>query len=58
MRQFARKEATCDCGTRDLLPTQSRSQGMIPLKVGTLHDILSEVAQARSITVESLIDVV
>ena len=26
-----------------------------PLKVGTLHDILSEVAQARSITVESIV---
>lgn len=27
-----------------------------PLKTGTLHDILSEVAQMRSITIESLVD--
>jgi predicted RNA binding protein YcfA (HicA-like mRNA interferase family) len=28
-----------------------------PLKTGTLHGILSEVAQMRSITVESIIEV-
>jgi predicted RNA binding protein YcfA (HicA-like mRNA interferase family) len=27
-----------------------------PLKTGTLHGILSEIAQARSITVESVIE--
>jgi predicted RNA binding protein YcfA (HicA-like mRNA interferase family) len=27
-----------------------------PLKIGTLHDILSETAQMRSITIESIAD--
>jgi len=27
-----------------------------PLKTGTLHDILSEVAQKRSITIESIVN--
>jgi predicted RNA binding protein YcfA (HicA-like mRNA interferase family) len=27
-----------------------------PLKTGTLHDILAEVAQKRSVTIESIVD--
>ena len=27
-----------------------------PLKIGTLHDVLSETAQMRSITIESIAD--
>jgi hypothetical protein len=27
-----------------------------PLKIGTLHDILLETAQRRSITIESIVD--
>jgi len=53
---FVKRAVTSGCDTRDRRSMSSPFLCTTRLKTGTLHAVLTEVAQMRSIGIESIID--